>query len=417
LNAGLHPVASRCAPWLRWAVIAMVAIFPLVLFPGLERPFSTPKIFLLEGFVVVAGICAVGLGLLSRPRLPRGVLFSLILWAVALACSAAFAEFVSREALVLPLFSMAWFLLVVALRPKAVYLAAAMSLACLAVAVIVLLQYSGLDPFRFLGWAGHQQVSPRMRVGGTLGNPNFAAALLVSGMPVAWALGKIRKWRSFPYIVMIVEASAVFATGSKAGVLAVSASLLWLGGLATPALRRWVAAGAVAVIAVALFMPSRPVLTTIEGRLYIWRVTAAHLLERPLTGFGPGAFEPKYVAWETRYWREGHGTDAERTFAQLQAHAHNDYLETMVDSGAIGVLGMVSLMLSFLVFAFRQARDAGNELVAGASAGVVALAAVALVDFPLRRPTELFCFWTLVAVACLAGPPSAALSEKQAVRG
>ena len=408
--------AGGAAKWLRLAVLALVFLLPLVVFPGLSRPFSTPKIFLLEAFVVITGIYAVSLGLFSRPILPSGFLFSMLIWAFALIVSAAFGEFVSQQAFWLSLFSMGWFLLVVALRPNAVYMAAAISMACAAVAVIVLLQYSGLDPFGLLGWTLNQQGgSPRMRIVGTLGNPNFAAALLVSGMPIALALGNIYKRQGVFYIIIALEALAVLATGSKAGVIAGLTALLWLSGLIRLEHRRWIAAGAAAIIIMSVFMPSRSLLTTIEGRFYIWRVTASHLLERPFFGFGPGSFAPKYIEWETLYWQNGHGNDNERKFAQLQAHAHNDYLETLVDNGIAGLLGFVSLLLTFFVFAFRQARQAGNELVAGASAGVVALAVVTLVDFPLHRPAELFFFWTLMSVAYLVCMPSEAFPTTKTV--
>ena len=49
----------------------------------------------------------------------------------------------------------------------------------------MLLQYGGLDPLRWLGWQAEIFVNPRMRVYGTLGNPDFVAAWLCATLPLA----------------------------------------------------------------------------------------------------------------------------------------------------------------------------------------------------------------------------------------
>ena len=405
----VSPPAAGAAKWLRRAVVAIVTLLPLVVFPGIERPFSTPKIFLLGGFVVIGGICAVGVGRLSWPVLPLGFRLSLIAWPSALVLSALLGEFVSQEALWLSLFSLGWFLLVVALRPKAVHIATGLVLSCVVVGAIALLQYLGYDPFRLFGWTAPLYGSPRMRVFGTLGNPNFVAAMLVAGLPLSAALGRILKHQILFSLVIALEGLAVFATGSRAAILAVGAVVLWLGAVGQVARWQMIAVGALVIIALLAFAPSRSLKTTLEGRFYIWRVTVSHLLERPLFGFGPGAFEPKYIQWETLYWREGRGSADQREFAALQKHAHNDYLETLVNSGIAGLLSFLFLLGSFFVFAFRQAKAGAGGLLDGASAGVIALAAVAMVDFPLCRPTELFFFWTLMALVYLESSFSTAV--------
>ncbi len=402
---GEKNLQGSCEPgtavkWLRRAVVAMAALFPFILFPGIERPFSTPKIILLGAFVVIAGSWAVGTGNYRLPELPRWFRLSLIAWPSALIASAVWGKFVSPEALWLSLFSLGWFLLVMAVRPGAGHLAVAVAASCAVTAAIALLQYSGLDPFGLFGWKATAYGSPRMRVLGTLGNPNFVAALLVAGLALTVPMGKLLARRAVYCLMIALQAAAVFATGSRAAVAALIAVLVWWGSLGP--FPRWrLAAAALIMIALLPLMPSRPLLNTIEGRFYIWRITAAHLLERPLFGFGPGAFEPKFIEWETRYWLEGRGTADERRYSGLQAHAHNDYLETLVDGGLAALLSLWLLLGSFLAFAFQKARHAPGGLLTGASAGVVALAAVAMVDFPFHRPAELFLVWTLMALVFL----------------
>jgi hypothetical protein len=86
-----------------------------------------------------------------------------------------------------------------------------------------------------------------------------------------------------------------------------------------------------------------------------------------------------------------------------------------VDIGLTGLVSFLGILVCFLIFVLRQRGPAQDENLAGASVGVVSLAAVALVDFPLQRPTELFLFWTLLAIAFLAasGGAPATIREKQ----
>ena len=387
--------------WTRRATVAAVALFPFVFFPGIEKPFSVPKIVFLGGLVASVGIFSAITGRFRWPTLSRGGQLSLIAWASALAASALCGEFVSTEALCLSLFSIVWFLLVMAVAPEPAHIAMAASVSCAAMAAFALLQYLGLDPFSLFGWTTSSYASPRMRVIGTLGNPNFVAAVLVAGIPLTLHLAKRNKHRTFLLFATALEVAAVFATGSRAAFVAIIAVLGWFGILGHFA--RWrsmVAVGLVIGVLLPL-APSRSLMDTISGRFYIWKVTASHLLERPLTGFGPGAFEPKFIEWETAYWRDGRGSAKERQFSGLQAHAHNDYLEILVDSGVAGALSGVFLLGVFFAFAFKRAKSAPGGVSAGASAGVIALAAVALVDFPLHRPEALFLLWTLIALVYL----------------
>lgn len=401
--------AGRPEKWLCRSVVALAALFPLVVFPGIERPFSTPKVVLLGGFVVIAGILAIGTGNFRLPELPKVFLISLVAWPSALIVSSLFGEFVSQEALWLSLFSQGWFLLVVVLRPNAMHIAVAVAASCAVTAAISLCQYMGFDPFRLIGWTASAYSSPRMRVIGALGNPNFVAAVLVAGLPLSVHLGKRLKPQAGYYVLIALELAAIFATGSRAAIAALIAALLWLWALGQFARWRLMVAAALIIIALLPLMPSRSFKNTIEGRFYIWRVTASHLFERPLLrtgfGFGPGAFEPKFIEWETAYWRDGRGAADQRRFSGLQAHAHNDYLEILVDSGFAAVLSLGFLLGSFTAFAFQLAGKSRGDFPAGtaaaASAGVVALAAVAMVDFPFHRPVALFFLWTLMALVFL----------------
>lgn len=409
VDRDIKPAASAAARRIRSAAVGVSFLLPLVVLPGVERPFSTPK-FILLGVAVTAGSVLAGrFGLLHWPNLPSGFQGAIALWLAALGASAAFGTFASLVDLLLPLFVAGWFLLMMSVRPCPEKISLGLVTAGAIVACISLLQFFGLDPFAMFGWAAPASGSHRMRIFATLGNPNFVAAFLVPLMPAAAAfLVTFKRRRGLFLVVLALMALSLLATGSRSGILALLAALVWLALLRRPADWGILAALAALVVVFGLaFSPGRPLLTTLSGRYYIWRVTAGHLAERPLFGFGPGAFPVKYAEWEIEWWNSSRGSVMERGFTGFQNHAHNDYLEIAVEHGAAGLIGFLLLMLSFLVFAFRQARCTLGNLLAAASAGVVALGAVALVDFPFHRPTELFVFWTLMAVVYLTKAPGA----------
>jgi O-antigen ligase len=161
----------------------------------------------------------------------------------------------------------------------------------------------------------------------------------------------------------------------------------------------------------------RPIEQAIEGRLYIWTIAADRLREYVVAGQGPGSFARVFPAWESAARREGRVEDGKSEFvATTQDHAHNEYLELLIEQGIAGLVSFVGILIVFLGYSARRAGM--SAVVAASSAGVVALAVVALTDFPFHRPAELFLFWTLMAVGFLSmnarvarKPVSAALAR------
>ncbi|MBI3678800.1 MAG: O-antigen ligase family protein [Acidobacteria bacterium] len=391
---------------MRAAALAVTFLLPLIVWPDADGPFSSPK-FLLLGVAAITGVAWAGLaGRLWQPLLPRDVGIALAAWLAVLGLSGVFGEFVLREALLLPAFGAGWFLALVSIQPRGQQVASALSLSGLLVGCVALLQFSGLDPYRVFGWmAAPGMGSPRMKVFATLGNPNFVAAFLAAALPVTFALASVyRRRRVWFLMAAAVQGLAVAATGSRAALLALLAVLVWV---ACAAARRWLntAAGMLLVMCLALAWTSeRTLQNTLAGRAYIWRVAGSHLAERPALGFGPGAFTLKFAEWEGQRWKEGGPPAAERRFSGPQDHAHNDFVETLVDHGFAGLAAWLALATSLVGFAWRRMRETGSELVLGSSAGMVAWLAVSLVDFPSRRPAETFAFWTLGAILFLAVP-------------
>jgi O-antigen ligase len=282
---------------------------------------------------------------------------------------------------------------------------------------VAVLQALGLDPF---AWGGWQRDHPgeRMRVYGTLGNPDFVAAFL--GASLCVTVGEVlstrgRAHRAAWAAATALQLGALASTRSWASLLALGAAALTvgLGGVnphpgplpegegistgATPlAPRTWrlVALLALGALALLVLVPwGRSLGASLEGRRYLLNVAAPHAVDRPVLGHGPDSFEVLWPAWEAAYWEAG-APEAQRRFAAPQNHAHNDYLEWWLELGLVGTAPRVLLLLAALHAGLRAVDARGLAT----TAALAALAARALVDFPFSRPAGLCLLAVLLAL-------------------
>jgi putative inorganic carbon (HCO3(-)) transporter len=357
-------------------------LLPLVCWPGLDHSFSTPKLWLLA---------CLDLGLAARFVARKGwrasgaIEWPWLVWLATLALSALLAPFVSREALllmVLPL-PLCW-------AARREWLPAIL-LGSAAESAIAVLQFARLDPLGWLGWHAEVFPSARMRVYGTLGNPDFVAAWLCATLPLYVAVprkGARRLW----WAALALQLAAILATGSRVFLLAlpVAAVVLAVRGMRVRAW--WLAA--VPIAATVLWLsPARPLGVTIEGRLYYARIVASHWRNIPLLGYGPGSFPIEFAQWQIVWLLEGGRASPAARFAGELDHAHNDYLETWVEYGPVGLCAFATLLIWLVVKAWRPRTDP-----TGVWAGAASLLAIATVDFPFHRPAEWALFWVFLGI-------------------
>lgn len=368
-----------------------IALLPLACWPGIEQPFVSPKLCLLA----VADVALVLRCLLPLPHPGRPAGASdwwWLLWFAALAVSALAAPYVSMDKLwlvVLPA-PLAFALDRGLISSERLCRAVIVGSTCLC--AIAVLQYTGADPVRWLGWMPEAFANPRMRVYGTLGNPDFVAAWCAGTLPLVLAWRRPDRWpRVAWWVISALHFGAMAATGSRVFLVAASAAAATMLARRAAVSRWWLAAAAVTAAIVVWISPARPLATTIEGRLYLARVSWSGWRDIPLTGHGPGGFEAQFARRQAA-WVEAHpgkGT----AFAGAVDHAHNDYLEMLIELGPVG-LGAFLALSGALVWSARRAR--GDAISPGAWAGAASLAAVALVDFPFHRPAEWTLFWILL---------------------
>ncbi|MBC6980481.1 O-antigen ligase family protein [Caulobacter sp. 17J80-11] len=234
---------------------------------------------------------------------------------------------------------------------------------------------------------------------GLFANRNHLAALLVASLPLAGvfvgeALSSRRRDRSLRmvlaglfYLLVLVGIASV---RSRAGILlagpALVASLLivWRTTGArrtTPAVLGVAGVSAAALAAVALFALN-PILARFdeqgpEGRFETWpTITQAADAHLPL-GAGVGAFD---VVYRTVEPLESVG----ETFLN---HAHNDFLETWLETGWLGAAVLAGFVAWWAKRSWRAWTADGGDLARAASAAIALLLLHSAADYPLRTET------------------------------
>jgi len=371
---------------------------PLVFWPPSPQPFSTAKEWLGAAWILSALIISCS-GKLLSVKLPSKVLLAGAIWIMAISLSAGTGGEASIRELICNLLPCLGFLLLASTQVRPQLVVRALILSGTIVGAIAILQFVSLDPYGLLDLTGSLQGSSRTRIFSTMGNPNFVAAFLTALLPLT--LFGIepheepthRLWRVFQFVSLAIQAGAIVATGSRAPILGLVAAGTWILLRASRIRMRGILAGLAFCALLVLLSPARPLQKTIEGRMYIWRVALSHVREIPVAGFGPGAFRLHFAEWETEQLKKDpRGPDA--SFTGLQDHAHNDYIEYLVDYGIVGLSAFFAVVcLTTSVF-----RRMATPLQRGVSASIIALLTIALVDFPLHRPTELYLFWTQLAL-------------------
>lgn len=382
----------------RWLVPLVVVAVTFAVWPPLEEPFSRAK----SGVLLVAAGVLLARAAFASPEasapLPYRVLAGL--WPATLALSALLAPMAQPGGLWLGLSAGLVLVSLLQAPVQPVPVLRAIAGAGTALAGVAVLQALGADPFTWAGWQGSHP-GERMRVYGTLGNPDFVAAFLgaslcVTGGELASSLQRSHRWAWAAALALQVGALA--ATRSFASVLALGAaglSLLWTRPRrSTP----WAFVGVGLAVLLLLVPWGRSLESALAGRRYLWAVSAPHLVERPVLGHGPDSFVTRWPAWEAGYWEAG-APESERRFVAPQNHAHNDYVEWLLELGLVGTLPRVLLLLAALL-AGRRAVDARDRAV---TAALAALCARALVDFPFSRPAELCLLGVLVSLSLRPG--------------
>ncbi|MBI4090299.1 MAG: O-antigen ligase family protein [Candidatus Kerfeldbacteria bacterium] len=128
-------------------------------------------------------------------------------------------------------------------------------------------------------------------------------------------------------------------------------------------------------------------------RTQIWRTALAIGQERPLLGIGPNAFEPAYRRTVPRFYFP--------PLEWLVAKPHNLYLNLWLETGLLGLIGTVWLLVHFV----RRTLQAGSTAVPYGAAAV-GIMTHGLLDTPLFKNDLAVIAAVIVALGLLSSLPA-----------
>ncbi len=127
------------------------------------------------------------------------------------------------------------------------------------------------------------------------------------------------------------------------------------------------------------------------GRTHFWSVSLDIIRDNPVLGVGLEAFGVAFTKYDT--WN---GT-------LRVEQAHNDYLQTLADTGILGFICVASFIFLLFKNGLRVVRSTGNlfrrGVAIGALAGCFGILVHSLFDFPLRTNANFLFFLLLVILA------------------
>jgi len=247
-------------------------------------------------------------------------------------------------------------------------------------------------------------------------NRNHFAGFVELVVPVGLALVVFRGLRNDLYpmamLLTIVPIGALILSGSRGGIVCFAfevgvlallvrsrkaragtgtAAVVAVLVLAAIALIAWMGAGK----AIERFSKLRPGEVSLGRRATMFRGAARVFFDHPIAGSGVGTLVTVFPQFDTSY--DGKVVD----------HVHNDYIETLAETGVLG--GLCGLAFLWILFRDAQRNFAAEQghfsraLHAGAITALSGLLLHSLVDFNLRIPSNVLLF--LLQAYLATSPP------------
>lgn len=230
------------------------------------------------------------------------------------------------------------------------------------------------------------------------------------GRRIAQAIATIFEERRYPLMAAVIILLAVVGSASRGGILSLLGAVLFLLFMvflvsrATRGTKLLVSVGMVGGAGLLVWLTgdvlldrlqvifAADTLGEVDGRIAAWEMTLQAIAERPLLGYGHGAYQELFFL--------AHGPELGRT--GVWDHAHNDYLQAAAELGlpAAGALWLAILLVWGLCLggALRRRRRRVYPLVAATAGVVVGLHAIT--DFSLLMPAVAMTFAAMLGIGC-----------------
>jgi O-antigen polymerase len=139
-----------------------------------------------------------------------------------------------------------------------------------------------------------------------------------------------------------------------------------------------------------------------DGRKLVWKISADMVSQNPVSGYGYGSFERVYNLSQADYFLKGKGSETEKANASFVRMAYNEYLQTAVEGGIIGLI-LFLLLLAMLLFGstHKILISTENSITPeiAAYAGIVAFAVMSLFNFTVQAIPVMSVFIVYISIA------------------
>ena len=248
-----------------------------------------------------------------------------------------------------------------------------------------------------------REISDKGNPFGPFVNKNHFAGWMAMVAPLSFSvllLSRSHDRRLLYGFFALVMSVALFFSLSRSGILSFLAGALTLGCITfwiTPSKKRLlpVFAFLAALLACLLYLGANPIIQrfaqadlTQNERFKVWQASIIAFRDFPVFGSGLGTYQYLFPAYKPL---------GIRMFYQ---HAHNDYVEMLVELGLLGV----SLLIPFLFLAGRtilrgEWDERESHLKAGFVASLVGMAVFSVFDFNLHIPSNAILFSLIAGMA------------------
>ncbi len=153
-----------------------------------------------------------------------------------------------------------------------------------------------------------------------------------------------------------------------------------------------------------------------NGRALVWKATGLMINDSWNKGVGIGNFAPEYVHYQAAYFNQSE-KNIER-YGQLAGdsrYAFNDLLHTFAESGLIGLLLFLAIVIYLFFISIRllrlhKAKHWAILLICGSMASIIVILVSGLTTYPLQMIPINILFWFLIAIIVWVHPTIMAYS-------
>jgi len=143
----------------------------------------------------------------------------------------------------------------------------------------------------------------------------------------------------------------------------------------------------------------------IKGRFLHWKTSALMVKENPFLGIGPGNYGNHYLIYQARVLGNPANASFMRISREIQSinaeYAHNEYIQSLCDTGILGFAFFSFLISVILVIGFQGVKRTASLdrtlLILGCYCGVISILVSGLFGFPFHVPVTGMLFWLLTA--------------------